>query len=329
MTSVEVINKVSDKSSSDDSKEVLRLISGSSHLELAKEISQLINLPLTPIIRKKFADGELYIRIQESVRGCDVYLIQPICKNVNDQLIELLMMVDACKRASAKAVTAIVPYYAYARFDCKISGRESITAKLVANLLASSGVDRIVSIDLHSNQIQGFFDIPLDHLYSNPVLVEYLKGKALKQPVVVSPDIGGVARARAFAKLFNNSPLAIVDDRNDDNSVKASQVIGDIVDKDVIIVDDIIDSGNTILRAAEILKREKASKVYVCATHGVLSGSVKKISSSGLFEEILLTNTIPLPPTDAFPQLSVVSIAPLLGEAIRRIHKHESISQMF
>ncbi len=225
----------------------LRLFSGTSNHDLAREIGAYLGVPDGPRVIKRFADGETYIQIQESIRGCDVFLVQPTCAPVNDHLMELLIMVDACKRASARQVTAVIPYYGYARADRKTAGRESITAKLVANLLAKSGVDRVLAMDLHSSQIQGYFDIPCDHIYGSPVLVDYLRTRHLDEMVVVSPDVGGVARARAFAKQMDDAPLAIIDKRRAAHNVAESlTVIGDVAGKTAVLIDDMIDTGGTI-----------------------------------------------------------------------------------
>lgn len=308
----------------------LQVFSGSANELLAQEVAAYLGVDLGPITRKQFADGEVYIQIQESIRGCDVYLIQPTCQPVNDHLMELLIMVDACRRASARQITIVLPYYGYARADRKVAGRESITAKLVANLITSAGVDRVIAIDLHSSQIQGYFDIPVDHIYGSPVLLDYLIGKQFSDVVIVSPDIGGVARARAFAKQFNDSPLAIVDKRRQVHNVsEVLNVIGDVRGKTAILVDDMIDTAGTICEAAKALHKEGAAQVYACATHGVLSPIATKRLSSGLFEEVIVTNTISIPQTKGFQQLTVLSIANLIGETIWRVHQQSSISSLF
>ncbi|GBE91755.1 ribose-phosphate pyrophosphokinase [Nostoc cycadae WK-1] len=287
-------------------------------------------MDLGPMIRKRFADGELYVQIQESIRGCDVYLIQPSCQPVNDHLMELLIMIDACRRASARQVTAVIPYYGYARADRKTAGRESITAKLVANLITESGAARVVAMDLHAAQIQGYFDIPFDHVYGSPVILDYLASKQLPDLVVVSPDVGGVARARAFAKKLNDAPLAIIDKRRQAHNVaEVLNVIGDVKGKTAVLVDDMIDTGGTIAEGARLLREEGARQVYACATHAVFSPPAIERLSSGLFEEVIVTNTIPLPEDKRFPQLVVLSVANLLGETIWRIHEDTSVSSMF
>ncbi|TVS06674.1 MAG: ribose-phosphate pyrophosphokinase [Cyanobium sp. PLM2.Bin73] len=309
----------------------LRLFSGTANQELAREIGAYLGVPDGPRVIKRFADGETYIQIQESIRGCDVFLVQPTCVPVNDHLMELLIMVDACKRASARQVTAVIPYYGYARADRKTAGRESIAAKLVANLLTMSGVDRVLAMDLHSSQIQGYFDIPCDHIYGSPVLVDYLKTRDLGEMVVVSPDVGGVARARAFAKQMNDAPLAIIDKRRAAHNVAESlTVIGDVAGKTAVLIDDMIDTGGTICQGARLLRRSGAARVLCCATHAVFSPpAAERLSETGLFEEVVVTNSIPLAADRRFPQLRVLSVANMLGEAIWRIHEESSVSSMF
>jgi ribose-phosphate pyrophosphokinase len=282
------------------------------------------------MVRKRFADGELYVQIQESIRGCDVYLIQPSCRPVNDNLMELLIMVDACRRASARQITAVIPYYGYARADRKTAGRESITAKLVANLITEAGASRILAMDLHSAQIQGYFDIPFDHVYGLPVILDYLVSKNLSDIVVVSPDVGGVARARAFAKKLDDAPLAIIDKRRQAHNVaEVLNVIGDVKGKTAVLVDDMIDTGGTICEGARLLRQEGARQVYACATHAVFSPPAVERLSGGIFEEVIVTNTIPFSEEHLFPQLTVLSVANLLGETIWRIHEDSSVSSMF
>ncbi|HEY9710302.1 MAG TPA: ribose-phosphate pyrophosphokinase [Oculatellaceae cyanobacterium] len=308
----------------------LRLFSGSANVPLSQEVARYLGMDLGPMVRKQFADGELYIQIQESIRGCDVYLIQPTCYPVNSHLMELLIMVDACRRASARQVTAVLPYYGYARADRKTAGRESITAKLVANLMTEAGASRILAMDFHSGQIQGYFDIPFDHVYGSPVLLDYLASKQLSDIVVVSPDVGGVARARAFAKKLDDAPLAIIDKRRQAHNVaEVMNVIGDVKGKTAVLVDDMIDTGGTISEGARILRQEGARQVYACATHAVFSPPAVERLSSGLFEEVIVTNTIPVPEENRFEQLTVLSVANLLGETIWRIHEDSSVSSMF
>jgi ribose-phosphate pyrophosphokinase len=294
----------------------LRLFSGSANVPLAQEVARYLGMDLGPMVRKRFADGELYVQIQESIRGCDVYLMQPSCCPVNDHLMELLIMIDACRRASARQITAVIPYYGYARADRKTAGRESITAKLVANLITQAGAGRILAMDLHSAQIQGYFDIPFDHVYGSPVLLDYLASKQLPDLVVVSPDVGGVARARAFAKKLDDAPLAIIDKRRQAHNVaEVMNLIGDVAGKTAVLVDDMIDTGGTISEGAKLLREQGARQVYACATHAVFSPPAVDRLSSGIFEEVIVTNTIPVPN--------------LLGETIWRIHEDSSVSSMF
>ncbi|MBD1832064.1 ribose-phosphate pyrophosphokinase [Cyanobacteria bacterium FACHB-472] len=308
----------------------LRLFSGSANVPLSQEVARYLGMDLGPMVRKRFADGELYIQIQESIRGCDVYLIQPTCQPVNDHLMELLIMVDACRRASARQITAVIPYYGYARADRKTAGRESITAKLVANLITEAGASRILAMDLHSAQIQGYFDIPFDHVYGSPVLIDYLANKQLSDLVVVSPDVGGVARARAFAKKLNDAPLAIIDKRRQAHNVaEVMNLIGDVEGKTAVLVDDMIDTGGTIAEGARLLRQEGARQVYACATHAVFSPPAIDRLSSGVFEEVIVTNTIPVPERDRFQQLTVLSVANVIGETIWRVHEDSSVSSMF
>lgn len=308
----------------------LKIFSGSANLSLSEEVARYLGVDLGPMVRKRFADGELYVQIQESIRGCDVYLIQPTCHPVNDNLMELLIMIDACRRASARQVTAVIPYYGYARADRKTAGRESITAKLVANLITQAGASRILAMDLHSAQIQGYFDIPVDHVYGSPMLLDYLKQKNLSDLVVVSPDVGGVARARAFAKKLNDAPLAIIDKRRQAHNVaEVMNVVGDVAGKTAVLVDDMIDTAGTISEGARLLRAEGARQVYACVTHPVFSPPAIERLSSGVFEEVIVTNTIPLGGDRYFPQLRVLSVASILGETIWRIHEDTSVSSMF
>ncbi|MEO1095193.1 MAG: ribose-phosphate pyrophosphokinase [Cyanobacteria bacterium J06638_28] len=313
---------------SDNSR--LKLFSGSANVNLSREVAHYLGIDLGPMVRKRFADGELYIQIQESIRGCDVYLVQPTCHPVNDHLMELLIMIDACRRASARQITAVIPYYGYARADRKTAGRESITAKLVANLMAKAGANRVLAMDLHSAQIQGYFDIPCDHVYGSPVLINYIASKNIDDLVVVSPDVGGVARARAFAKKLNDAPLAIIDKRRQAHNVaEVMNLIGDVQGKTAVLVDDMIDTAGTICEGARLLRREGAEHVYACATHAVFSPPAVDRLSSGIFEEVIVTNTIPLADERQFAQLTTLSVANLIGEAIWRIHEESSVSSMF
>lgn len=308
----------------------LRIFSGSANVPLSREVARYLGVDLGPMVRKRFADGEQYVQIQESIRGSDIYLIQPGSKPVNDSFMELLIMIDACRRASARQITAVIPYYCYARADRKTAGRESITAKLAANLLTQAGADRILAMDLHSSQIQGYFDIPLDHVYGSPVLINYLLEKDLSDMVIVSPDVGGVARARAFAKKLHDAPLAIIDKRRQSHNVaEVVNLIGDVKGKTAILVDDMIDTAGTIVAGARLLKENGAKEVYACATHAVFSHPAIERLSGGDLEEVIVTNTIPIEEENRFKQLTVLSVANLLGEAIWRIHEETSVSSMF
>ncbi len=308
----------------------LRLFSGSANIPLAQEIARYLGMGLGPMVRKTFADGEIYVQVQESIRGCDVYLIQPTCRPVNDHLTELLIMIDACRRASARQITAVLPYYGYARADRKTAGRESITAKLVANIIVEAGANRILAMDLHSAQIQGYFDIPCDHVYGAPVILSYLQEKNLEDIVVVSPDVGGVARARAFAKKLQEAPIAIVDKRRQNhNEAEVVNIVGDVEGKTAIIVDDMIDTAGTIYEAGKLLIEHGARQIYACATHAVFSPPATDRLSSGVFNEVIVTNTIPVPDRCKFSQLKVLSVANLLGETIWRVHEDTSVSSMF
>ncbi|CAH2057996.1 unnamed protein product [Thlaspi arvense] len=314
----------------------LRIFSGTANPALAQEISCYLGLELGKIKIKRFADGEIYVQLQESVRGCDVFLVQPTCPPANENLMELLVMIDACRRASAKTITAVIPYFGYARADRKASpslsvlesitstqGRESIAAKLVANLITESGADRVLACDLHSGQSMGYFDIPVDHVYGQPVILDYLASKGISSDdlVVVSPDVGGVARARAFAKKLSDAPLAIVDKRRHGHNVaEVMNLIGDVKGKVAIMVDDMIDTAGTISKGAALLHQEGAREVYACTTHAVFSPPAISRLSSGLFQEVIITNTIPLSEKNYFPQLTVLSVANLLGETIWRVH---------
>lgn len=313
---------------SDNSR--LKLFSGSANVNLSREVARYLGIDLGPMVRKRFADGELYVQIQESIRGCDVYLVQPTCYPVNDHLMELLIMVDACRRASARQITAVIPYYGYARADRKTAGRESITAKLVANLITKSGANRVLAMDLHSAQIQGYFDIPCDHVYGSPTVIDYIASKQIDDLVIVSPDVGGVARARAFAKKLNDAPLAIIDKRRQAHNVaEVMNLIGDVEGKTAVLVDDMIDTAGTICEGGRLLRREGAEQVYACATHPVFSPPASERLASGIFEEVIVTNTIPIPDERRFEQLTILSVAGLLGEAIWRIHEESSVSSMF
>jgi ribose-phosphate pyrophosphokinase len=308
----------------------LRIFSGNAHPALAREICESLGVPLGQAAVGRFPDGEVRIQIQENVRGTDVFVIQPTCRPVNDNLMELLIMLDAFRRASAERITAVIPYYAYARQDRKDRPRVPISAKLVADLLTSAGADRVLSLDLHAGQIQGYFNIPVDHLYATPVTVDYFRKLKLRNLVVVSPDTGGVERARAFAKRLK-VPLAIIDKRREDaRVVEMMNVIGDVSGKICLIIDDMIDTAGTLLRGANALLEKGAEKVYACCTHGVFArDAISKIRESRL-EQVVTTNSIPLSPEgQKCPRIKVLSVAKLLAEAIRSIHDETSVSKLF
>ncbi len=307
------------------------LFSGNANPELARDIAAYLETPLGKIKVQRFSDGETFIEINENVRGVDAFIIQPTSSPVNDHVMELLIMADTLRRASAATITAVIPYYGYGRQDRKVAPRTPISAKLVADLIESSGVDRVVSIDLHAGQIQGFFNIPFDHLYGMPVMLEdYLKKQFDSSAVVVSPDAGGVERARAYSKRLNAS-LAIIDKRRERANVsEVMNLLGDVKGKQCIIVDDMIDTAGTLTGAAKALMDYGATRVVACATHGVLSGpAIQRIMESPI-DEVIVSDTIPLSPAaKTCPKIKQVSMARLLGEAIKRIHSSDSVSSLF
>ena len=307
----------------------LILFSGNANRPLSQEIADYLGVPLGEAEVSRFADGEILVQIFENVRGADVFVIQPTCRPVNENLMELLVIIDALKRASAWRITAVMPYYGYARQDRKVQPRVPITAKLVADLLTAAGVHRVLTMDLHAGQIQGFFTTPVDHLYAAPVLLKYFRERMLGETVVVSPDAGGVERARAFAKRLDTS-LAFIDKRRTGpNEAKVMHIVGEVEGRDVIIVDDMIDTGGTLTQAIPPLLEKGVKRIFASCTHPVLSGAaVERIEGSAL-EEVVVTNTIPLPEDRTSKKLTVLSVAPLLGEAINRIHKEESVSRLF
>ena len=308
----------------------LKLITGNANRPLAEEIAQYLRVPLGDAEVTRLSDGEVFVQINENVRGADVFVIQPTCPPVNDTLMELLIILDALKRASAHRITAVLPYYGYARQDRKVQGRVPITAKLAADLLTAAGAHRLLALDLHAGQIQGFFNFPVDHLFAGPaVMIDYLLKKDLKEPVVVSPDAGGVERARAIAKRLS-AGLAIIDKRREGpNAAVAMHLIGDVRDRDAIVIDDMIDTAGTLVQAVSALEREGARRILACGVHPVLSGpAVERIKASPI-EEVVVTNSIPVSPEKRAARVTVLTVAPLLGEAIRRIHNEESVSTLF
>ncbi|GBD96374.1 MAG TPA: ribose-phosphate pyrophosphokinase [Nitrospirae bacterium] len=310
--------------------EGIKLFTGNSNRALAKEIADVLNIPVGDATVSNFSDGEIMVRINENVRGADVFVLQSTCTPVNNNLMELLLVIDALRRASAHRITAVMPYYGYARQDRKAQPRVPISARLVADLLNATEINRLLTIDLHAGQIQGFFDVPVDHLYSAPVLSDYVKKEYMNDIVVVSPDAGGVERARAFAKRLNAS-LAIIDKRREKANVsEVMNVIGDVKGKDAILFDDMIDTAGTITNSASAIKENGAKRVVAACTHAVLSGpALDRINDSAL-EEVIVTNTIPMYEKQAkCNKLTVLSVGSLLGEAIKRIHEETSISSLF
>lgn len=308
----------------------LIIFGGRAHPTLAREISEYLNIPLGKVKCYNFSDGEIFCQLQENVRGSDTYLIQPTSAPVNDNLVELLVMLDAIKRSSASRVTAVLPYYGYARQDKKDAPRVPITAKLVADLISQAGADRILTMDLHAPQIQAFFDKPVDHLFAAPVLLEAIRDLDIPDLIIVSPDAGGVERARAIAKRLN-AGLAIVDKRRTaPNEANVMHVIGEVEGRTVLILDDIIDTAGTLTHTVEALIQKGAEKVYAAGVHGVLSGPALDRIENSAIEQILITNTTPLEEKlKRCKKLKPLSVAPLLGEAIRRIHRNSSVSSLF
>lgn len=307
----------------------MKLFAGNAHPELAKEIADIMGVELGKATVSKFSDGEISVSIWESVRGRDCFIIQPTGEPVNDNLMELLIMADAMKRASAGSVNAVIPYYGYARQDRKAKARDPITSKLVANMLTAAGVQRVITMDLHANQIQGYFDIPVDHLLGMPILSDYFKEKNLEDVVVVSPDHGSVTRARNMANRLN-CPIAIVDKRRPEpNKSEIMNIIGDIDGKNCIILDDMIDTAGTITNAANAIKEMGAKEVYACATHAVLSGpAIERIQDSAIKEMVLL-NTLPIPEEKRLDKMKFLSVAPIFAEVLTRVYTHGSISDLF
>jgi ribose-phosphate pyrophosphokinase len=304
------------------------LLSGSANRPLAEEIAAYLGQPLCQVTTRRFADGELFIRIDENVRGQDVFIIQPT-NSPSDNIIELLILMDAARRASAARITAVVPYFGYARQDRKDQPRVAISAKLMANLITTAGADRVLALDFHQHQLQGFFDIPVDHLYAAPVFTQHYRQKRLKDLVVVAPDVGSAKMARGFAKRLNAS-LAIIDKRRPSaNVAEVVNVVGEVDDRDCLITDDMIDTAGTMTEAARALKRLGARMIYCCASHGVLSGPAVDRLSAAPITELAITNTIHLPEARRFAQLKILSIAPLLAQAIKNTHSDQSVSSLF
>ena len=308
----------------------LAIFSGNANPELAKKICKYLKIKLSEALVERFSEGEIRVKISENVRGKDVFVVQPTCPPPNENLMELLIMIDALKRSSAQRITAVIPYFGYARQDRKDQPRVPITAKLVANLLTIAGANRILAVDLHAGQIQGFFDIPVDHLFAVGVFIDYLAKLKLKDLVIVSPDVGGIKMARAYAKRFS-ADLAIIDKRRDSpEKTEVMYILGKVEGKNAIIVDDLIATGSSLIEAVGGLKKAKALSVRAAISHGVLSGpAMERIDKCKDLEELLITDTIPLDNHKKHPRIKVLSVADLLGEAIKRIHNEESVSSLF
>lgn len=309
----------------------LRIFTGNANPALAVKIAAELKVSLGEISVSTFSDGETSVKIEESARGQDIFIVQPTCRPVNDHLMELLIMIDAFRRASAHRITVVLPYYGYARQDKKVKPREPVTARLVANLISQAGASRVLCVDLHAGQIQGFFDLPVDHLFAGPLIADYLISEGLQNgnTVVVSPDVGGVTRARALAEHLK-TPIAIIAKRRPEpNKVEIIEIIGNVDGKVCVMVDDMIDTGGTIVQGAQALIERGASAVHVCCTHGILSGqAVQRVDCSPI-KSLIVTDTIPLPDEKRIEKIRVLSVAPLLADAIRRIHEDDSVSELF
>jgi len=304
-----------------------KIFSGSANPEFAAKVGKYLGVPVSNAKCNSFSDGEMSVQITESVRGQDVFIIQPTCAPTNDNLMELLIMVDALKRSSAKSISAVIPYYGYARQDRKAAPRVPITAKLVADLLEAAGITRVVTIDLHAAQIQGFFNIPADNLFGSILFVDYLKNKNLPNPIIASPDIGGVARARSYADKLGYDLVIVDKKREKANESEVMNIIGDVEGKDVILVDDMVDTAGTLVKAAEVLKKKGATSVMACCTHGVLSGPAYDRIANGVLDELIVSDTIPTR-KDA-KKITVLTASVIIGETIRRIQNNESVNSIF
>lgn len=304
-----------------------KVFSGNAHKEFGEEFAKHLDVVLSKIMINRFSDGEIGVQIQESVRGKDVFIIQPTCMPTNDNLMELLIMSDAFKRSSANSITAIIPYFGYARQDRKAAPRVPITAKLVANLIQNAGIDRVITMDLHAGQIQGFFDIPVDNLYGSIIFQDHIRSKKLPNPIIASPDIGGVARARYFGQKLGLD-LVIVDKRRERaNESEVMNIIGDVQGKDVILVDDMIDTAGTMCKAAQALKDKGATSVMALGTHAILSGPAIERIEESVLDEVIVSNSIPL--HKACKKITTLNVAPLFAEVVRRIYHNESVNSLF
>ena len=318
-------------------KKKLMLFAGRGNVALSEEISECLKVPLGKVVLSTFANGEIYCRYGESIRGADVFIIQSHCDPINDRLWEQLIMIDAAKRASAKRITAVCPFYGYARQDRKAEGREPITARLVADVLTTAGVDRVVTVDLHTGQVQGFFDMPVDHLTAVPMLAEYLGEKVQGEVTIVAPDAGGGKLARRFANCLTNSTgiegdLAFIDKRRPKgthNVAEATDVVGVVEGRTCVLIDDMIDTAGTVTSAANLLMEKGAKEVYVLATHGVLSGPAAERLTNSPVREVVITNTLPVPPEKSFDKLTVLSIAPIIADALDAVFEDTSVSEIF
>ncbi|MDY0051641.1 MAG: ribose-phosphate pyrophosphokinase [Aliarcobacter sp.] len=304
-----------------------KLFSGSANPEFATKVAEYLGMCVSNATLNKFSDGEISVQITESVRGQDVFIIQPTCAPTNDNLMELLIMVDALKRSSAKSISAVIPYYGYARQDRKAAPRVPITAKLVADILETAGISRVVTIDLHAAQIQGFFNIPADNLFGSILFANYIKSKNLKNPIIASPDIGGVTRARSYADKLGYDLIIVDKKREKANVSEVMNIIGDVKGKDVILVDDMVDTAGTLVKAAEVLKKKGANSVMACCTHGVLSGPAYERIEKGELDELVISDTIPTQKNAK--KVTVLTASTMIGEAIRRIHNNESVNSIF
>jgi ribose-phosphate pyrophosphokinase len=307
-----------------------KIFSGTANPQLAQDIARALDMPLSSAKVSKFSDGEISVQISESVRGRDVFIVQPTCAPANDSLMELLIMTDALRRSSANSITAVMPYFGYARQDRKAAPRVPITAKLVSDLIEKAGVDRVVTMDLHAGQIQGFFDIPVDNLYGAMLFTDYLKNKQLENPIIASPDIGGVARARYFAQKLGIDMVIVDKKREKANESEVMNIIGNVEGKDVILVDDMIDTAGTMVKAAKVLKEKGATSVMACATHPVLSGPAFERIKESVLDELVVSDTIPLTKScKECEKINVLSVAPIFGEVIRRVYHNESVNSLF